>query len=435
MPISQELENYLTSSPFDTSVCHVVGPHIADGPLLVFLLSSASEHGLHPDKEKVASELVRQLVQDAGIKDIFTENLEMPPLLEKPDASETDTQLMKGDITGVQHAQLVSAAPLSVHSLDEKQDYKNYVDVLNKWNANKERTEKALSFVNGALKRTVVLGNKTIQALLIRREAYRGGRITLSEYVRNLGQQAELLEIALKGTPALWKFHRMTLKEKHIEVEQAKKEIELFADKLMQALGEKEVWLRQTIEALSSAQPGETHELEAQIQFLVDYLSNSFMIRKLKESLFFRIAMYGAHREGFSELEKPREMASRGRREKAFISGVLQGPTHILMLLVQKLLAAESHKNSEVPDIYDFILDVGMFTGFSESDMPHLIEYVQYGNRYKALMTSRLLKQIEAVEYQILERAAASDQDQEVVELHKLFDTLRKRRPLWCLMC
>lgn len=427
MPISQELENYLTSSPFDKSVCHVAGPHIDESPLLVFILSSASEQGLQPEKETIVSELVRQLVQDAGMKDIFTESIDIAPFIERPDASEADARLQAGEIDGVQHARFLSSAPLTIVSLDEKQDYKNYVDVLNKWNAGKERIEKALSLVNSALKRTVVLGNKTIQALLIRREAYRGGRISLSEYIRNVTQQAEALGIALKDTRAVWKFHRLALKEQNIEVEQAKQEIERFADKLMEALGEKEVWLRQTIEALSSAQPGETHEIEAQLQFLVDYLSNSLMIRKLKESLFFRIAMYGAHREGFSELEKPREMASRGRREKAFISGVLQGPTHILMHLVKKLLAAESQQNCEVPDIYDFILDVGVFAGFSESDMPHLIEYVQYGNRYKALMTSRLLKEIETLEHQILEKSAATDQDREVVELHTLFDALRKR--------
>lgn len=427
MPLSQELKKYLQSSPFDKSCCHIVGPHIKDTPTLFFVLSSASSQGLHPEKEKLASEFIRQLSEEAGLEHVFTDHIETDSSVGKIDASEADALLIAGNLNAVQNAQFISSKPLTVISLDEKQDYVNYLNILKQWNASKEKVQKALSLINGALKRTVVLANKTIQALLIRREAYRGGRTPLGEYIRNLVQQAQSLGIQLKATPTLLKFHKLAMKELDIDVEQAKQEIEMFADKLIRALGEKELWLRQTIEALSSAQPGKTQELEAQLQFLTDYLSNTFTIQELKESLFFRTAMYGAYEEGFDELEKPREMASRGRREKAFISGVLQGPTHILMLLVKKLLAADSSQETVVPETYDFILDVGIFTGFEEADMPQLIEYVQYGNRYKALTTARLLKETERLEQQILKQAAASDQDREVVAIHTTFATLRER--------
>lgn len=429
MPLSQDLETYLKSAPFDKSVCQIIGPQLEAQPALFFVLSSASETGRQPAKERISSELIRQLAQDIGLQEIFIEDLNGQAAAEGDpiDPAEADRLLAEGQLTGVQHARLVAEQRLNLVSLAEPQDYQNYAKVLTTWMTGKERTEKALAVVNGALKRTITLSNKTIQAVLIRGEAYRGGRMLLSEYVRNLAQEAETVGLSLQPFPAVATFHELALKEQTIDVTQAKLEIERFSDKLLQALGEKEVWLRKTIEALSSAQPGEMKELEEQLQFLADYLNNSFTMRKLRESLFYRIALYGAFAEGFTELEKPREMSSRNRREKAFFSGVLQGPTHILLLLTKQLLAADTRPDIVVPEKYDFILDVGMFTGFDEADMPHLIQYVQYGNRYKSLVTSQLLSEIELLETQLLERASKSDQDRAVVGLHTTFVALRKR--------
>lgn len=428
MALVQELTDYLNGGPFSNLACHVVTPHIAENPTVFFLLASSSEtQEVNPDDEILLSQLIQQLSQEIGIKDIFTENMHVDLLQIETDAADADQRVHTGAINGVQHAQLVSSVPLTVIRLEEKQDYRNYMEIMVKWNTNKERAQAALALVNSALKRTIVLANKTIQGVLIRGDSYRAGRTSLNEYIRHLMQQAELSGIDLAGWPDIMKLHTLALKEQEFDVEQAKREIELFGEKLIQALSEKEVWMRQTIEALSSAQPGEMHELEAQLQFLNEYLSNSFNMRKLRESLFFRIAMYGAHAEGLDELEKPREMVSRGRREKAFISGVLQGPLHILMMLTKKLLAADAHRNDDVPEVYDFILDVGIFTGFEDEHMPHLIKYVQYGNQYKALVTPHLLKRLQALEFQILERTVASEQDREVVHIHHLLTTLRKR--------
>jgi hypothetical protein len=429
MALAQELEQYLKATPLRNLACPVISPHLANDPALFFVLAPSDGHdSLNPDGEQLASQLIQQLSQEIGLSDIFTEDVHADLLQIETDASDADERLRTGAINGVQHAQLVSSAPLVVVTLDEKQDYGKYKAVLAKWHASQKRTKAAISLLNGALKRTVVLANKTIQAVLIRGDAYRAGRTGLNEYIRHVVQQAELAGIEMVGWPDILTLHRLALKEQEFDVEQAKREIELFGEKLMQALSEKEVWMRQTIEALSSAQPGEMHELEAQLQFLTEYLSNSFNMRKLRESLFFRIAMYGAYAEGLDELEKPRAMVSRGRREKAFITGVLQGPTHILMTLTKQLLAADAHQQTgNVPDVYDFILDVGIFTGFDDEHMPHLIKYVQYGNRYKALVTPHVLRRLEALEFQILERAVASEQDREVVHVHNLLTALRKR--------
>lgn len=427
MPLSQELQQYLASAPFDKSVCQIVGPQIVQSPALFFMIAPASEAGSPPAREKIVSELIQQLARDAGTQTMFTEMVNGGGSDQKLDEEEAERQLLNGQISGVQHASMLLTAPLTLVRLDEKLNEQNYREILQQWQAGKEKTEKASAFIHSALKRTVSLANKTIQGVLIRGEAYRGGRMLLSEYVRNLVQEAQTVHLDLKTWPALRKFHDLAVKEQEIDVSQARQEIEQFGEKLLQALGEKEVWLRKTVEALSSVQPGEMKELEEQLAFLADYLNNSVTMRKLRESLFYRIALYGAYAEGFQELEKPREMASRGRREKAFFSGVLQGPTHILMLLTKKLLAANTQADVVVPETYDFILDVAMFTGFDEADMPHLIQYVQYGNRYRSLVTAQLLREIEALEQQVLERAAASEPDHAVVELHSTFGALRKR--------
>ena len=428
MALVEELEHYLNGTPFSNLACHVTNPHIADDPAVFFLMASSSKlQETTPDHEYLTSQLIQQFSQELGLKDIFTEAMQADVPRIECESADADRRLRSGTIDGVQHAQLVAASPLSVISLDDTPNYRQYMETLVKWSVEKERSHAALSLLNAALKRTIVLGNKTIQGILIRGDSYRGGRTSLSEYIRHLAQQADLIGIDLNGWPDIRNVHRLALKEQEFDVEQARQEIELFGEELIQALSEKEVWMRQTIEALSSAQPGEMHELEAQLQFLTEYLNNSFNMRKLRESLFFRIAMYGAYAVGLDELEKPREMVSRGRRERAFVSGVLQGPTHILMTLTKKLLAAEAHHGNDVPEVYDFILDVGIFTGFDDNHMPHLIKYVQYGNQYKALVTPHLLRRLEALEFQILERSAANEQDREVVHIHNLLRTLRKR--------
>lgn len=424
----EDTTRYLSGAPFSNLAGHVVNPHLAEAPAVFFLLASSSEaQAVKPDDEALLSQLIQQLSQELGITEIFLDDVHTDILSIETNAPDADQRLQSGAINGLQHAQCVSAAPLTVISVDEHQNYANYMDVLAQWKAHNERAQAALALLDSGLKRTIVLGNKTIQGILIRGASYRAGRTSLNEYIRHLTQQAEQTGLDLAAWPDILELRTLALQEQEIDVEQARREIELFGDKLMQALSEKEVWMRQTIEALSAAQPGEMHELEAQLEFLTDYLNNSFAMRKLRESLFFRIAMYGAHAEGLDELEKPREMVSRGRREKAFITGVLQGPTQILMALTTQLLAADARSCSAVPAVYDFILDIGVFTGFDDHDMPNLVQYVQYGNQYRALVTPRLLRRLEDLEFQVLEQAVANDKDREVVHVHHLLTTLRKR--------
>jgi len=425
MPLSPNLENYLKFPPFDKSTCHVAGQHIADKPVLFFIISSASgPQEIDPEKENISSGLIQQLVQEVGVKEIFTEGANLEESQLSSDHSEAHKLLAEGRIDGVYHAQMVSSMPLTVVGIDESESYRNSTDILKKWESRKEGMLKSLSILRTILKRVTPAANKGVQTLLILKEAYHSGRITLSEYARGLAQQAKSLGLSLEKTPVFLKFYELVLSEQKIDFEKVRKEIEIFSDKLMQALGEKELWLRQTLEALTGANPN-TRELDAQMQFLTDYLTNSLNMRKLRESLFFRIAMYGAYVEKCKELEGP--SISQARRKKAFISGVLQGPTHILMLLAKKLMATGSYQGKTVPEAYDFILDAAVFAGFDEMLIPNLIRQVQYGTRYRSLTTSQLTKEIENIEKGILKRTIVSGHDKATVGLHAAYTLLSKR--------
>lgn len=425
MPLSPNLENYLKFPPFDKSICHVVGSHITDKPVLFFILSSASgPQGIDPEKEHISSRLIQQLVQEVGVKEIFTEGIDSEDLQVSSDHSEAHKLLAEGQINGVRHAQLVSAMPVTVVGIDEQKLYNSSTEIFQKWESRKDEMLKALASFHTILKRLTPSANKAVQTLLILKEAYHSNRITLSEYARGLAQQAKSVGLALEKTPAFLKFYWLVLSEQEIDFEKVRKEIEAFSDKLMQALGEKELWLRQTLEALTGTNPN-TQELEAQMQFLTNYLMNSLSMRKLRESLFFRIAMYGAYIEGFKELENP--SISQKRRKKAFISGVLQGPTHILMLLAKKLMATGSYQRETIPEAYDFILDAAVFAGFNETIIPNLIRHVQYGTRYRALTTPQLTKDIEDLEKHILKRTAVSGHDKVIAGLHAAYTILSRR--------
>ncbi len=430
MPLSQDLEKYLKSHPFDKSICQVVGPHVVNSPVLFFILSSASgQQGIDSKKEKISSGLIQQLVREAGVRDIFIEGIDLEISQGTILPSEANKRLEGGMINGAQHAQVVlSLIPLTVISIDERKVYRNFTDVFGKWKSGKDKMLKALSILHVTLKRLTIYANKAIQTLLVRREAYNAGRITLNEYVRGLAQQVKSAGLSLKTTPEFLKFYELVLSEQEINFEKAKKEIETFSDRLMQTLGDKDLWLRQTVDALSPAQTGETprnQALEAQMEFLSHYLANSSSIRELRESLFFRIAMYGAYIEGFTALEDPE--SSQQEQEKAFLSGVLEGPTHLLMLLTKKLMAIGSHRETIVPEAYDFILDAAVFAGFDETHIPHLIRYAQYGNRYRALGTFQLMKEIEDIENNLLKRTAVSGHDKGAVGLHAAYTVLSKR--------
>lgn len=425
MPLSPNLENYLKYPPFDKSMCHVVGSRITDKPVLFFILSSASgAQELDPERENISSRLIQQLVQEVGVKEIFTEGIDSEDSPVSSDNSEAGKLLAEGQINGVRHVQMVSSMPVTVVGIDEQNLYNNSTNILQKWESGKEEMLKALSILRTILKRLTPSTNKAVQTLLILKEAYHSGRITLSEYARGLAQQAKSVGLSLEKTPAFLKFYWLVLSEQEIDFEEVRKEIEAFSDKLMQALGEKELWLRQTLEALTGTTPN-TEELQEQMQFLTNYLMNSLSMRKLRESLFFRIAMYGAYIEGFKELENP--SISQTRRKKAFISGVLQGPTHILMLLAKKLMATGSYQRETVPEAYDFILDAAVFAGFDETIIPHLIRHVQYGTRYRALNTPQLTKEIETIEKSILKRTVVSGHDKVIAGLHAAYTILSKR--------
>ena len=75
MALVQELEHYLNGTPFSNLACHVTNPHIAEDPAVFFLLASSAElQEVTPDHEYLASQLIQQLSQELGVKDIFTED-------------------------------------------------------------------------------------------------------------------------------------------------------------------------------------------------------------------------------------------------------------------------------------------------------------------------------------------------------------------------
>ncbi len=71
MALVQELDYYLHGTPFSNLACHATNPHIADDPAVFFLLASSAElQEVTPDHEHLASQLIQQLSQELGLKDL-----------------------------------------------------------------------------------------------------------------------------------------------------------------------------------------------------------------------------------------------------------------------------------------------------------------------------------------------------------------------------
>lgn len=426
-----DLQEFLASPWVDSSICHLAAERLVGRPVYFFVLygSGSGQQTLDAEIEQRRSKVIQQLAREAGVTTVFIEGTDRSsPRSWLSSPEEADRLLAAGTLKAEEHAQAVSPVRITLLGIDNMKRYRESAEALSEWRHRGQARAKALATVENALKARCEQCSSELRLILETKSDYEQRRVGLAEYAQFLAAEAYGAGVTLDDCCSLTTLLNVVSQEGEIDFQAAEREREMLQSELGPALSDPRRWIGGTLEAfaphgLSDAANVETIQEDA--RQIDEYVRASpERMRAFRESLFYRIAMYGAYSQGLDAMEKrgasPREF------EKAFAIGMLHGPSAIGELVRQH---QESYLNGNptAADIYAFALDLAIFAGFDETRIPNMIRYCQYTRRYQAVQTYDLFQQIGELEKEVSEAAVITDHDKEFSGAYWLFQELKER--------
>lgn len=436
MPLPDELRDFLRRPYIPGQPCEFRDRHIDDLPVFFFIpyKGDKRQQSTDPDWEKRTSTVVQWLAEHLHVSHVFREGSPDGQEWVSPfRTEEADEMLKAGKLKGEEHAATIRQ-DISVIGIDDMDQYWKSSEANEQIMSNNELIDNAIQNLSTILEQLASKTTPDTQELLKNRYAFAAWEIKLSDYFPRLVAEAESKGVPISSWNTICDFDRVLRMDKEIDFEKAEHERTHALESELKLRFDKRSLLGWPLQFLfpeghfpDSSDLGSYAEMFAQRVRAIPC-----GLRALTESLPWRMAMYGAYKEGLKGLED--SGASSVDLLTAFVMGLVKGPQRIREFFQE--LVEDEHASSA--ELYDTSLNLALFLGVELSRIPNIVRYVRYGNLYRTIDGGKLFKQISELEDELLTRSlggltptdgkgSVENTDREIVAVHRLFESLEKR--------